>query len=59
MFNEAIFREIGEAILTKIQKLEKTVIKYSPYTNYLQCSVCYHYNKSLMMEEVSLETKPY
>ena len=26
----------GETILTKIQKLEKTMIKYSSYTNHLQ-----------------------
>ena len=37
----------GENILAKIQKLEKTMIKYSPHTNHLQYSLCCHHNKIL------------
>ena len=47
----------GETILAKIQKLEKTMIKYSSYTNHLRFSLRCHHNKiSPMMGEVSLET---
>ena len=47
----------GETILAKIRKLEKTMIKYSPYTHHLRFSLRYHHNKiSPMMGEVSLET---
>ena len=37
----------GETILAKIRKLEKTMIKYSSYTNHLQSSLCCHQNKIL------------
>ena len=37
----------GEAILAKIRKLRKTMIKYSPYTNHLPFSVRCHHNKIL------------
>ena len=37
----------GETILAKIQKLEKTMIKYSSYTDHLQFSLCCHHNKIL------------
>ena len=30
---------LGEAILAKIQKLEKIMIKYLPYTNHLRFSL--------------------
>ena len=34
----------GETSLIKIQKLEKTMIKYSSNTNHLQFSLCCHHN---------------
>ena len=37
----------GETILAKIWKLEKTMIKYSSYTNHLRFSLRYHHNKIL------------
>ena len=37
----------GETILAKIQKLEKTMIKYSSYTNHLRFSLRCHHNKIL------------
>ena len=37
----------GETILAKIRKLEKTMIKYSSYTNHLQFSLRCHHNKIL------------
>ena len=37
----------GENILAKILKLEKTMIKYSSYTNHLQFSLCCHHSKIL------------
>ena len=42
-----IKRNYGEIILVKIQKLEKTMIKYSSYTNRLQFSLGCHHNKIL------------
>ena len=39
--------QYGEAILAKMQKLEKTMIKYSSYTNHLRFSLCSHHNKIL------------
>ena len=35
----------GETILAKIWKLEKTMIKYSSYTNHLRFFPCCHHNK--------------
>ena len=35
----------GETILAKIRKLEKTMIKYSAYTNHLLFSLRCHHNK--------------
>ena len=37
----------GETILAKIRKLEKTMIKYSSYTNHVSFSLCCHQNKIL------------
>ena len=37
----------GETILSKIQKLEKTMIKYISYTNHLRFSLRCHHNKIL------------
>ena len=37
----------GETILAKIRNLEKTMIKYSSYTNHLRFSLCCHHNKIL------------
>ena len=37
----------GETSLIKIQKLEKTMIKYSSNTNHLQFSLCCHHNQIL------------
>ena len=37
----------GETILAKIQKLEKTMIKYSSCTNHLRFSLRGHHNKIL------------
>ena len=36
-----------ETILTKTQKLEKTIIKYSSYTNHLPFSLRCHHNQIL------------
>ena len=41
-----------ETILAKIQKLEKTMIKYSSYTNHLQFSFRCHHNKILLNEKL-------
>ena len=37
----------SETISAKIRKLEKTMIKYSSYTNHLRLSLCCHHNKIL------------
>ena len=37
----------GETILAKIRKLEKTMIKYSSYTNHLQFFLHCHHSKIL------------
>ena len=37
----------GETILAKIRKLEKTMIKYSSYTNHLRFSLRCNHNKIL------------
>ena len=37
----------GETIVVKIRKLEKTMIKYSSYANYLRFSLLCHHNKIL------------
>ena len=37
----------GETILSKIRKLEKTMIKYSSYTNHLRFSLRSHHSKIL------------
>ena len=37
----------GETILDKIRKLEKTMMKYSSYTNHLRFSIRCHQNKIL------------
>ena len=37
----------SETIPAKIRKLEKTIIKYSSYTNHLRLSLCCHHNKIL------------
>ena len=43
----------GETILAKIRKLEKTMIKYSSYTNHLQISLrCYH--KKILPKDLQL-----
>ena len=42
-----IKRNYCEIILAKIQKAEKTMIKYSSYTNRLQFSLGCHHNKIL------------
>ena len=55
----------SETILAKIRKLEKTMIKYSFYTNHLRFSLRFHHNKILvknlqlipMIGEVSLKTE--
>ena len=38
----------GETILGKVRKLEKTMIKYSSYTNHSRFSLRYHHNKFLL-----------
>ena len=40
-----IKKHYGETILAKIRKLDKTMIKYSSYTNHLRFSLRYHHNK--------------
>ena len=40
----------GETILAKIGKLEKTMIKYSSYTNHLRFSLRCHHNKTLLKD---------
>ena len=37
----------GETILAKVRKLDKTMIKYSSYTNHLGFSFRCHHNKTL------------
>ena len=37
----------GETILAKVRKRQKTMIKYSSYTNHLRISLCCHHNKVL------------
>ena len=45
-----------EAILAKIQKLEKTMVNYLSYTNHLQFSVRCHHNK-LLPKELQLQSR--
>ena len=46
----------GETVLAKIQKLEKTMIKYSSYTNHLQFCLCCH-NKEILPKDVQLKSR--
>ena len=46
----------GETILAKVQKLEKTMIKYSSYTNYLRFSLHCHHNK-ILPKDLQLKSK--
>ena len=45
-----------ETILAKIRKLEKTMIKYSSYTNYLRFSLCCHQNK-ILPKDLQLQSR--
>ena len=46
----------GETILAKIRKLEKTMIKYSSYTNHLRFSLRCHHNK-ILPKDLQLESR--
>ena len=46
----------GEIILAKIRKLEKTMIKYSSYTNYLRFSLRCHHSK-ILPKELQLKSR--
>ena len=47
----------GETILAKIRKLEKTMIKYSSYTNHLRFSLRCHHNKKNQFYQKNLQLK--
>ena len=46
----------GETILAKIWKLEKTMIKYSSYTNHLRFSLRCHHNK-ILLKDLQLKSR--
>lgn len=46
----------GEIILPKIQKLEKSMIKYSSNTNHLRFSLRCHHSK-ILMKDVLLKSR--
>ena len=46
----------GEVILSKVWKLEKTMIKCSSYTNRLVFSLCCHHNK-VLPKDVQLKSR--
>ena len=46
----------GETILAKIRKLEKTMIKYSSYTNHLRFSLRCHHNK-ILPKDLQLQSR--
>ena len=46
----------GETILAKIQKLEKTMIKYSTYTNHLRFSLHCHRN-NILPKDLELKSR--
>ena len=46
----------GETILAKIRKLEKTMIKYSSYTNHLRFSLHCHHNK-IVPKDLQLKSR--
>ena len=46
----------GETILAKIRKLEKTMIKYSSYTNHLRFSLRCHHNK-ILLKDLQLKSR--
>ena len=46
----------GETILAKIRKLEKTMIKYSSYTNHLRFSRRCHHNK-ILPKDLQLQSR--
>ena len=46
----------GETILAKIRKLEKTMIKYSSYTNHLRFSLRCHHNK-ILSKDLQLQSR--
>ena len=58
--SENIFTHIkmhyGEVILAKIQKLEKTMIKYSSYTDPLRFSIHCHHNK-ILLKDIQLKSR--
>ena len=46
----------GETILAKIRKLEKTMIKYSSYTNLLRFSLRFHHNR-ILPDDLQLKSR--
>ena len=46
-----------ETILAKIRKLEKTMIKYSSYTNHLRFSLRCHHCK-ILPKDLQIESRP-
>ena len=48
--------DYSETILTKIRKLEKTIINYSSYTNHLRFSLRCHHSK-ILLKDLQLKSK--
>ena len=46
----------GETILAKMSKLEKTMIKYSSYSNHLRFSLRCHHNK-ILPKDLQLQSR--
>ena len=47
----------GETILAKIRKLEKTMLRYSSYTNHLRFSLRCHHNNKILLKDVQLKVR--
>ena len=45
----------GETILAKIRKLEKTMLRYSSYTNHLRFSLRCHHNNKILSKDLQLK----
>ena len=56
IFTSYIKTHYGEAILAKIRKVEKIMIKYSSYTNHLGFSLSFHHNK-ILPKELQLKSR--
>ena len=45
----------GETILAKIRKLEKTMLRYSSYTNHLRFSLRSYHNNKILSKDLQLK----